>query len=181
MAVDGQWLFTEVSRMEITLQHILFVVFGAVTLGAALLVVTRQNVFHAALFLILSFFGVAGLYVLLEAPFLAAVQLFIYVGGISVLIIFAIMLTRDLMDPDSPGLISQWWAAALVMVGLCAVLGWMALAHDWGARAGPVPSNTITILGTALVDPQGMVLPFEVASVLLVVALVGAMTIARER
>jgi NADH-quinone oxidoreductase subunit J len=67
------------------------------------------------------------------------------------------------------------------MVGLCGVLGWMALAHDWGTPAGPVPDNTIAILGTALVDPQGMVLPFEVASVLLVVALVGAMTIARER
>jgi NADH-quinone oxidoreductase subunit J len=167
--------------MRITLQHILFIVFGVVTLGSALLVVSRRNVFHAALFLILSFFGVAGLYVLLEAPFLAAVQLFIYVGGIAVLIIFAIMLTRDLMDRDATAFVSQWWAAALVMVGLCSVLGWMALAHDWGTRAGPVPDNTIAILGTALVDPQGMVLPFEVASVLLVVALVGAMTIARER
>lgn len=166
--------------MEITLQHVLFVVFGAITLGAALMVVTRRNVFHAALFLILSFFGVAGLYVLLEAPFLAAVQLFIYVGGIAVLIIFAIMLTHDLMDRDEPGFISQWWAAALVMVTLCGVLGWMALTHDWGAPAGSVPDNTIAILGTTLVDPNGMVLPFEVASVLLVVALVGAMTIARE-
>jgi len=167
--------------MQITLQHILFLVFGAITLAAALLVVTRRNVFHAALFMVLSFFGVAGLYVLLEAPFLAAVQLFIYVGGISVLIIFAIMLTRELMEPDSPAVISQWWAAALVMVGLCAVLAWMVLTRDWGPPAGPVPDNTIAILGKALVDPQGMVLPFEVASVLLVAALVGAMTIARER
>ncbi|NIV32455.1 MAG: NADH-quinone oxidoreductase subunit J, partial [Anaerolineae bacterium] len=55
--------------MQMTIQHILFIVFGAVTLGAGLMVVTRRNVFHAALFLILSFFGVAGLYVLLEAPF----------------------------------------------------------------------------------------------------------------
>jgi NADH-quinone oxidoreductase subunit J len=167
--------------MQITLQHILFIAFGAIALGSALLVVTRRNVFHAALFLILSFFGVAGLYVVLEAPFLAAVQLFIYIGGIAVLIIFAIMLTRDLMDGDSPGLIPQWWAAALVMMGLFGVLGWMALAHHWGTPAGPVPDNTIAILGTALVDPQGMVLPFELASVLLVVALVGAVTIARER
>lgn len=166
--------------MQITLQHILFVVFGAITLGAALLVVTRRNVFHAALFLVLSFFGVAALYVLLEAPFLAAVQLFIYVGGIAVLIIFAIMLTQDLMDRDSPAVISQWWAAALVMVGLCGVMVWMALARDWGPSAGPVPDNSIAILGRALVDPQGMVLPFEVASVLLVAALVGAMTIARD-
>jgi len=167
--------------MQITLQHILFVVFGAITLGSALAVVTQHNVFHAALFLILAFFGVAGLYVLLEAPFFAAVQLFIYIGGIAVLIIFAIMLTRDLMDPDLPSVVSQWWAAALVAVGLFALLGWMTFARNWGMPVGSVPDNTIALLGTTLVDPQGMVLPFEVASVLLVAALVGAMTIAREQ
>lgn len=167
--------------MQITLQHILFIVFGAITLGAAFMVVTRRNVFHAALFLILSFFGVAGLYVLLEAPFLAAVQMFIYVGGISILIIFAIMLTRNLMEPDTPMATRQWWAAALVAVALCAVLGGTVLNHTWDVSPDPVPAHTITILGTTLVDPQGMVLPFEVASILLLVALVGAVTIARER
>ena len=85
------------------LQQILFIVFGVITLGAATMVVTRRNVFHAALFMILSFFGVAGLFVLLEAPFLAAVQLFIYIGAIAILIIFAIMLTPDMMDPNIPG------------------------------------------------------------------------------
>ena len=167
--------------MQITLQHILFVLFGGLTLGSGLMVVTQRKVFHAALFLILAFFGVAGLYVLLEAPFLAAAQLFIYVGGIAVLIIFAVMLVRHLMDPDRPSVTSQWWAAALVMVALCGVLIWTAVTHDWGAQAGPVPDETIAILGMTLVDPHGMVLPFEVASVLLIVALVGAVTIARER
>jgi NADH-quinone oxidoreductase subunit J len=164
-----------------TIQHILFIVFGAVTLGAGLMVVTRRNVFHAALFLILSFFGVAGLYVLLEAPFLAGVQLFIYAGGIAILIIFAIMLTRDMMNPDVLGANRQWWAAALVAVALCGVLGWVALNHDWGPPPGPVPEHSIALLGQALVDPQGFALPFEVASVLLLVALIGAVTIARER
>jgi NADH-quinone oxidoreductase subunit J len=167
-----------------TIQHILFIVFGAVTLGAGLMVVTRRNVFHAALFLILSFFGVAGLYVLLEAPFLAGVQLFIYAGGIAILIIFAIMLTRDMMNPDVLGANRQWWAAALVAVALCGALGWVALNHDWGATPGPVPEvpeHSIALLGQALVDPQGFALPFEVASVLLLVALIGAVTIARER
>lgn len=167
--------------MQITLQHILFIVFGAITLGSALMVVTRPDAFHAALFLILAFFGVAGLYVLLEAPFLAAVQLFIYVGGIAVLIIFAIMLTRHLMDHDAPAVIPQWWIGALVMAVLWAVLGWTILTHEWAGSAEPVPPNTIVILGRALVDPQGMVLPFEVASVLLVMALIGAIAIARER
>lgn len=164
-----------------TLQQVLFIIFGAITLGAALLVVTRRNVFHAALFLILSFFGVAGLYVLLEAPFLAAVQLFIYVGGIAILIILAIVLTREMMNPDVPGANRQWWIAALVAVALCGILGWVVLNHDWGAAPGPVPEHSIAILGTTLVDPEGFVLPFGVASVLLLVALVGAVTIARER
>ena len=163
-----------------TLQQILFIIFGAITLGAALLVVTRRNVFHAALFLILSFFGVAGLYVLLEAPFLAAVQLFIYVG-IAILIILAIVLTREMMNPDVPGANRQWWIAALVAVALCGILGWVVLNHDWGAAPGPVPEHSIAILGTTLVDPEGFILPFGVASVLLLVALVGAVTIARER
>nr|HID12386.1 NADH-quinone oxidoreductase subunit J [Anaerolineae bacterium] len=167
--------------MQVTFQHILFIIFGAITLGAALLMVTRRNVFHAALFMILSFFGVAGLYVLLEAPFLAAVQLFIYIGGIAILIIFAIMLTREMMNPRLPGANRQWWAAALVAVALCGVLGWVVLNHNWGAAPGPVPEHSIAILGTALVDPEGFVLPFEVASVLLLVALIGAVTIARER
>lgn len=164
-----------------TLERTLFIICGVITLGAALLVVTRRNIVHAALFLILSFFGVAGLYVLLEAPFLAAVQLLIYVGGIAILIVFAIMVTRDMANPDVPGANRQWWAAALVSVALCGVLGWVVLNHDWGTTPGPVPENSIAILGTMLVDPEGMVLPFEVASVLLLVAFVGAVTIARER
>ena len=167
--------------MQVTIQHILFIIFGTITLGTALMMVTRRNVFHAALFLILSFFGVAGLYVLLESPFLAAVQLFIYIGGIAILIIFAIMLTRGMTNPNIPGVNRQWWFAALVAVALCGVLGWAVLNHDWGAIPGPVPEHSIAILGTTLVDPQGLVLPFEVASVLLLVALIGAVTIARER
>ena len=164
-----------------TLQ-ILFIIFGVITLGAALMVVTRRNVFHAALFMILAFFGVAGLYVLLEAPFLAAAQLFIYVGGISILIIFAIMLTRDMMDPNLVGRNRQWIAAAVVAVALCAVLGWTVLSHEWASAApGAVPGDSITRLGKTLVDAEGLALPFEVASVLLLVALIGAVTIARER
>jgi NADH-quinone oxidoreductase subunit J len=163
------------------LQQVLFIVFGIITLGAALMVVTRRNVFHAALFMILSFFGVAGLYVLLEAPFLAGAQLFIYIGGISILIIFAIMLTRDMMNPNIIGRNSQWIASAVVTVALCAVLVWTVIDYNWTATSGVVPEDTITRLGKALVDQEGLALPFEVASVLLLVALIGAVTIARER
>ncbi len=165
-----------------TLQQVLFFIFGGITLLAALMVVTRRNLLHAALFMILSFFGVAGLYVLLEAPFLAGVQLFIYVGGISILIIFAIMLTRDIMLPDRASRNRQWIAGALVMILLCGVLIWTVLSHRWAATTpGQVPADSITRLGTALVDAGGFAMPFEVASVLLLAALIGAVTIARER
>ncbi len=165
-----------------TLQQVLFLIFGAITVVAALMVVTKRNVFHAALFMVLSFFGVAGLYVLLEAPFLAAVQLFIYVGGISVLIVFAIMLTRDLANPNVSAANSQWAAALVVAVGLAVVLIVTAQGYDWvSSPPGAVPPHTITILGATLVDPLGLMLPFEVASVLLLVALIGAVTLAREK
>ena len=164
-----------------TVEQSLFIVFGAITLGAALLVVTRRNVLHAALFLTLSFFGVAGLYVLLEAPFLAAVQLFIYIGGIGILIVFATMLTREMMHPNLPAANRQWGAAALVAAALCGVLVWVTLNHDWGAAPEPVREDSIANLGKALVDLEGFMLPFGVTSVLLLVALIGAATIARGR
>lgn len=165
-----------------TFQQILFIIFGVITVGAALMVVTKRNIFHAALFMILAFFGIAVLYVLLEAPFLAAVQLFIYIGGISILIIFAIMLTKDMMDPALVGRNSQWLTVAFMAVLLCAVLIWVVWNQGWAAAApGPVPEDSITILGKTLVDPEGLALPFEVASVLLLAALIGAVTIARER
>ncbi len=164
-----------------TVQQILFIVFGVVTLGGAVMMVTRRNLFHAALFMIVSFFGVAGLYVLLEAPFLAAVQLFIYVGGIAILIVFAIMLTRDMMNPNVVARNSQWVPALVVSVLLCVVLVWMVVGYRFEGTPDPVPAHSLETLGLALVAPDGLALPFEVASVLLLVAIVGAVTIARER
>jgi NADH-quinone oxidoreductase subunit J len=166
--------------MQMTVQQVVFIILGVITLGAALLMVTRRNVFHAALFMMLSFFGVAGLYVLLEAPFLAAVQLFIYIGAISIMIIFAIMVTRGMMNPNIRRANRQRGAAALAAVALCGVLVWMALSHRWAVVPGPVPQRTIAILGATLVGPEGFVIPFETASVLLLIALIGAVTIARE-
>jgi NADH-quinone oxidoreductase subunit J len=152
-----------------------------ITLGAALLLVTRRNLFHAALFMILSFFGVAGLYVLLEAPFLAAAQLFIYVVGIAILIIFVIVLTREIRNPQVVGHNSQWLAAFVVTVALCGALIWTVIRHDWGAAPDPVPAESLMTLGQMLVAPDGLALPFELAAVLLMTAIVGAVTIVRER
>ena len=156
-----------------------FIILSIITLGAAVAVVTSKNLFHSALFLILSFVGVAGLYILLEAGFLAVVQIMVYVGAISILIIFAIMLTRRLMAKDLVQRNAQWGISALVVLLLFAVLSFVLLRVDWPVVAGDVSPESISILGQELMNTYA--LPFEVASVLLLVALVGSIIIARER
>jgi NADH-quinone oxidoreductase subunit J len=160
-------------------QTVVFLILSLVTLGAALAVVTSRNLFHSALFLILSFVGVAGLYVLLEAPFLAAVQILVYVGAIAILIVFAIMLTRRLMAKDLVQSNTQWNLAFLGAIFLFLALVVILLRVNWPVVGAAVPEETINILGQDLMGAYLM--PFEVASVLLVVALVGSIIIARER
>jgi NADH:ubiquinone oxidoreductase subunit 6 (subunit J) len=159
-------------------QTVVFVIFSLVTLGAALAVVTSKNLFHSALFLILSFVGVASLYVLLEAPFLAAVQILVYVGAIAILLVFAIMLTRRLMAKDLVQHNAQWGWSALGAVLLFVALGLILLRVNWPVVEAAVPEETISILGQDLMGTY--LVPFEVASVLLLVALVGSIIIARE-
>ena len=159
--------------------QVVFIILSVITLGAALAVVTSKNLFHSALFLVLSFVGVAGLYVLLEAGFLAAVQIMVYVGAIAILIIFAIMLTRRLMSKELVQSNTQWAASALAALLLFALLGIVLLRVDWPVTGGDVPAESISILGQELMGTYAV--PFEVASVLLLVALVGSIIIARER
>jgi NADH:ubiquinone oxidoreductase subunit 6 (subunit J) len=160
-------------------QTVVFIILSLVTLGAALAVVTSKNLFHSALFLILSFVGVASLYVLLEAPFLAAVQVLVYVGAIAILIVFAIMLTRRLMAEDLVQRNAQWGWSALGAVLLFVALGVILFQVNWPVVEAAVPKETISILGQDLMGTY--LVPFEVASVLLLVALVGSIIIARER
>lgn len=160
-------------------QTVVFVILSLVTLGAALAVVTSKNLFHSALFLILSFVGVASLYVLLEAPFLAAVQVLVYVGAIAILIVFAIMLTRRLMAEDLVQRNAQWGWSALGAVLLFVALGVILFQVNWPVVEAAVPKETISALGQDLMGRY--LVPFEVASVLLLVALVGSIIIARER
>jgi NADH-quinone oxidoreductase subunit J len=163
------------------LLQIVFIVLSAITLIGALGVVTNRNLFRCALFLILSFVGVAGLYLLLEAEFLAMVQILVYIGAISILIIFAIMLSRRLMAPEFRASNEQWIWALAAAVALFAILAFILLKVSWPITSAPAPENAISVLGQALVSPDQYLLVFEVASVLLVVALVGAVIIARER
>jgi len=162
-----------------SLAQLVFLAVSAVVLGAAIAVVISRNILHSALFLALSFFAVAGLYVLLEAPFLAAAHILVYVGAISVLIIFGIMLSRRIAAKDLVQRNGQWILGLVVAVLLFAVIGYSLLQVNWPVDAAPLSGDYIASLGQAFVDPY--LAPFEVASIVLLVALVGAIIIARER
>jgi NADH:ubiquinone oxidoreductase subunit 6 (subunit J) len=157
----------------------MFFVLSAVTLISGALVVTTRSLFRSALWLILAFFGIAGLFVLLNAEFLAVAQVLIYVGAISTLIIFAIMLSRGVMDPAARRFNDQWGLVAGFGAVLFVLLAAILTRVQWPVSAGPVPPDAIQLLGSDFVNAY--VIPFEVASVLLVVAMIGAIIIARER
>ena len=119
-------------------EQYIFIAVSAVTLISGFIVVTNRNLFHAALAMMLSFFGVAGIYVTLEAGFIAAAQLLVYIGAISILIIFAIMLTRRLMSANEPPFNSQPWLGALTsLAGFGAIITVLWRAQDqWPVEGG---------------------------------------------
>jgi NADH-quinone oxidoreductase subunit J len=163
--------------------QIAFLIIGAVTLLAAGLTVTSRKIMHAALWLILALGAVAGIFATLEAGFFAAVQIAIYVGAIAILIIFAVMLTRHSMEDPGPQLNANWPAALVISSGV--LLGLWLLLSNWQgfqslSKVLPPSGENIAALGKALVDLDGFVVPFEVASLLLIAALIGAIFVAGE-
>jgi NADH-quinone oxidoreductase subunit J len=167
-----------------TLIMIIFLVLSAFTLVAGIMVVTVKNIIHSALWLIASFFTVAAMYLLMEAEFLAIVQVLIYVGAISILILFAIMLTRHVTGEGVRQLYQRWWIALLVAAALFGLLIAPTVAgYSWNTVAPNAADQVATIsssvqIGTAFM--REYLLPFELASVLLLVALIGAIVIAFE-
>jgi NADH-quinone oxidoreductase subunit J len=162
--------------MEDTGSIVAFWMLSVITVGAALMVVAVRNLIHAVLFLILSFVGVAGLYLTLSADFVAITQILIYAGAVSVLILFAILLTPRAARDNAETFLQ---VPGLVLAVLVAVtVGSIAVATDWDeATRGPF-SETAAAIGEALLDKY--VLPFELASVLLLAAMVGAILLVRE-
>ncbi len=162
-------------------EQIIFILVAVFTLVSGFMVVTSRNLVHAALWLVSALFGVAVTYAVLNAAFLAVVQVVVYIGAIAILFIFAVMLTRKDMRDQGPQMNPNWWLGALLSVlvfsGLVFLLrGWSGLSRT--ASAIPAGFDSISELGNALVSPNAYVLPFEVASVLLVAALVGAVYVA---
>lgn len=167
-----------------TVSQIVFLAVAAVILGSGLMVVTTRDLIHAALWLIVTLFGVAVLYALLNASFLAVAQVVIYIGAIAILFIFAVMLTRKELRDRGPQLNAGWWLSA--GVAIIAFLGLVWMVQSWSGFArlpGGMPAgfDGVAQLGNALVSPDAFVLPFEVASVLLLAALIGAVYVAFTR
>ena len=167
-----------------TVQQILFMIVAAATLGAALMVVSVPNLIHAAMWLIGTLFGVAILFGFLNAGFLAVAQVVIYIGAIAILMIFAIMLTRDTAIEKGSHLNGNWVWAAVLSLALFGVMvfifsQWSGIATT--TEALPSGYDPVQLLGAALVAPNGFVLPFELASVLLLAALIGSIVVARGK
>ncbi|HWQ84865.1 MAG TPA: NADH-quinone oxidoreductase subunit J, partial [Anaerolineales bacterium] len=167
-----------------TALQVIFILVAAATLGAALMTVIVGNMIHAALWLIVSLFGIAVVYVLLNAGFLAVAQVVIYIGAIAILVIFAIMLTRSVAVDQGTQINSNWGWGAVLALALFGALVWVLSSWpgiNTGAQALPVGQDTVLQLGEALLAPNQYLLVFEVASVLLLAALIGSIMIARVR
>ncbi|MGH9869210.1 MAG: NADH-quinone oxidoreductase subunit J family protein [Candidatus Polarisedimenticolia bacterium] len=163
---------------------VMFYVLASVCAVSAIMVVTRRNPVHAALFLVLAFFCVAGIYVIMMAEFLAAVQVLVYAGGITVLFLFVIMLVplegSRLSPPPVRHLGWSLASAALLSISL--------ISYFWNAPSPPFLGSTKDLTaGGGNIEAMGMELyqrylvPFEIASVLLLVAMIGAVVLAREK
>ena len=158
---------------------IVFWILSAAILISGFMVVSLRNIFHCALFLIMCLFGVAGIYILLNAEFLAAAQVLIYVGGVAILIIFAVMLTSDLASER----IRMTTENAAVAFAACAMFAvsaifLMAKTEVWQYTEAALTTDNVGSIGKYLMTE--FMLPFEVVSVLLLAALIGAIVIARK-
>lgn len=154
---------------------------------AAVGVVLLRDIFRAALLLVLCFFTVAGIYITLNADFLAAVQVLVYIGAIGILLMFAIMLTRNIREGNPFNRLNMP-ALVLALLVLATITG-VVIATDWATVSGvpdvvtsELDQPTTSHIAKALFDKDGgFVLPFEIASVLLLAALIGAVVLVRRK
>lgn len=163
--------------MELT--TIIFYLFALVTLAGGAVVVFSKNIVHSAFALLFTLFGVAGLYVLLMADFLAVTQLVIYVGGILVLVMFGVMLTSNVLDMQLRASTMNVLPAILLVGAIAAALLLVFWNTNWTVLTqAPSMQNTGPQIGKLMLTR--FLLPFEIASVILLVALLGAAMIARR-
>jgi NADH-quinone oxidoreductase subunit J len=161
-----------------TLYDFLFYLFAALTLISGFIVVTSKNIVYSAFSLLFTFCGVAGLYVLLGADFLSIVQIMVYVGGILILIMFGVMLTNKVTSVEIKTGTVQTLPAALAAGVLGGVLISSLVKTPWKTFPGEIPMKTLSELGRYLITDYSLI--FELLGILLLVALIGAATLARK-
>ncbi len=164
--------------MEGIWMTVAFYLLAATILGSALLVVMLRNIVHSVLWLAVCFVAMAGLFLTLDADFLAAVQVLVYAGAVCIMVVFGIMLIQR-GDMGSTNLFnSQTKAAAGVVALVLVVCGYLSATTQWVGTAVAVPEQTVENIADILLSKY--VIPFEVAALLLLVALVGAIFLAKE-
>ena len=166
------------------LQLATFITLSVVTLGSAILVITRRNAVHSAIWLIVTLFSVGGIFLLQHAEFLFAVQIILYVGGIMVLFLFVVMLVDIDVALRQARFARQWQVALVTSVLLLGIVGFALYNHGHGLNlpappAAAAPLQNTQAVGMALY--QNYMLPVEIASVLLLVAMVGAVIMAKRK
>ena len=161
---------------------VLFYALAIMVVGSALLVAFSRNIVRTAMWLLFTLSGMAGLYLLLNAEFIAAVQIVVYVGGTLILVIFGIMLTsKNPRISYNPKRGEVLWAV-LAGLGVVVPLLGMMVGTAW-PRGGVVDPNSFSVenLGLALLDPGGCLAPFELVSVVLLAVMIGAAYLAKHR
>jgi NAD(P)H-quinone oxidoreductase subunit 6 len=166
---------TEPTALDLT--GVLFVLLAVGVVGGGLAVVTLRNIIHSAVAMMICFGSLAGMYLLLGAAIVAAAQVLIYLGAISVLILFAIMLTQA-GDANLPAPFHrQKWLAAVVSLAIIGLVAWAATSTNWGAAA---QATAIDLQAIAVALFTDYALPFEIVSLLLLAAIIGAIFLARR-
>lgn len=161
--------------MEDTGTVVAFYILSALTVGSALAIVLVRNLIHAVVFLVITFLGVAGLYITLSADFIGVVQILIYSGAISILVIFAIVLTPQSSRDNNETFMRL--PAIVVAVCMATMLSFVAIDTDWNISDRGGFEETASVIGEALLDKY--ILPFEIAAALMLVAMLGAIIIVR--
>jgi NADH-quinone oxidoreductase subunit J len=156
---------------------VLFIILSVVMIGSALLVVTLRDIIRCGLAMMVSFAALAGLYVLIGAPLVAAAQVLVYIGAISVLVLFAIMLTQTKAAPARLVFQTQAVPAAIAAAVLALLIALTVGATNWNAVDAPIRVGT-AIMAKVLFDQ--FVLPFEIVSVLLLAAVIGGIFLAKR-
>lgn len=164
------------------LHKAIFIYFAAVCIISAVLMITRRNPVHSVLFMLLLFFHIAGLFVLLNAEFLAAVQLIVYAGAILILYLFVVMLLNVDRESAAPRANRYWPWLSLFGLLIAAEISFLVLRGSFPADAGQQPMKlavgSVRDLGIELYTKY--LVPFEIASVILLVGLVGAVMLAKK-